>query len=46
MNNLPKFVFSRRLNKAEWGRWNNVKLIQENAAEVVGKLKQETGKIL
>lgn len=41
MNNLPKMVFSRTLEKAEW---NNTKLVNNNAAEEVSKLKQQPGK--
>ena len=41
MNSLPKIVFSRTLDKAEW---NNTKLVQENIAEEVVKLKQQSGK--
>jgi dihydrofolate reductase len=43
MNTLPKFVFSRTMEKAEW---NNTKLIRENPAEEILKLKQERGKDL
>jgi len=43
MNTLPKFVFSRTLERAEW---NNTRLIRENAAEEILKLKQERGKDL
>jgi dihydrofolate reductase len=40
MNNLPKIVFSKTLDKVEW---NNVTLIKENIAEEVTKLKQQPG---
>lgn len=40
MNTLPKVVFSRTLPKAEW---NNTRLIKDNVAEEVLKLKQEPG---
>lgn len=40
MNNLPKMVFSRTLEKAEW---NNTKLIKEDAVQVVTQLKQQPG---
>jgi dihydrofolate reductase len=43
MNVLPKFVFSRTMEKAEW---NNTRLIRENAAEEILKLKQARGKDL
>jgi dihydrofolate reductase len=43
MNSLPKIVFSRTLDKAEW---NNTRLIKENIAEEISKLKQKPGKDL
>lgn len=41
MNSLPKIVFSKTLDKAEW---NNSKLVKDNAAKEVSKLKQQPGK--
>ncbi len=41
MNSMPKFVFSKTLEKVEW---NNTRLIKENIAEEVLKLKQQPGK--
>lgn len=41
MNSLPKLVFSKTLEKAEW---NNTRLVKENAADEVAKLKQQPGK--
>jgi len=41
MNSLPKIVFSTTLEKAGW---NNTRLVKENVAEEVLKLKQQTGK--
>ena len=43
MNRLPKVVFSRTLEKAEW---NNTKLIKDHIAEEILKLKQQPGKDL
>jgi dihydrofolate reductase len=43
MNSLPKIVFSRTLDKAEW---NNTRLVKDQAAEEVAKLKQQPGKDL
>jgi dihydrofolate reductase len=43
MNNIPKIVFSRTLEKAAW---NNTKLVKENAEQEVAKLKQQPGKDL
>jgi dihydrofolate reductase len=40
MNNLPKYVVSTTLTEA---KWNNSKLITENIAEEVAKLKQQPG---
>jgi len=43
MNNIPKVVFSRTLEKAEW---KNTRLVKENAEQEVAKLKQQPGKDL
>jgi dihydrofolate reductase len=40
MNNLPKVVFSRTLNKASW---NNTKLVKGDVAAVIRKMKKEPG---
>ena len=40
MNSLPKVVFSRTLDKAEW---NNTRLIKENMVDEVRQLKEEEG---
>jgi dihydrofolate reductase len=44
MNNLPKFVFSRSLKQVAWGDWGTAKLIKEDAATALSKMKQEPGK--
>lgn len=41
MNNLPKIVFSRTLEKAEW---NNSILVKEIIPKEIEKLKQQPGK--
>lgn len=41
MNDLPKIVFSNTLDRVEW---NNSRLVRENIAEEVSKLKQQPGK--
>ncbi len=41
MNDLQKIVFSRTLDSAEW---NNSKVVKENIAEEISKLKQQPGK--
>ena len=43
MNAVPKIVFSRTLDKAEW---NNSRLVKEHIAEEVSKLKQQQGRDL
>jgi dihydrofolate reductase len=43
MNNLPKVVFSRTLEKVEW---KNSRLVKTDAAEEVARLKQLSGKRL
>jgi dihydrofolate reductase len=40
MNNLPKIVFSKTLEKAEW---KNTRLVKGNIAEEVSKLKHQPG---
>jgi dihydrofolate reductase len=41
MNSLPKIVFSKTLEKASW---NNTRLIKDNIAEEILKLKNRPGK--
>jgi dihydrofolate reductase len=43
MNTIPKIVFSRTLEKADW---NNTRLIREDAAQAVADLKQQPGKAI
>jgi len=43
MNNLPKIVFSKTLEKVEW---KNSRLVKENIAEEMSKMKQQPGKDL
>src|SRR3989442_9611126 len=43
MNTVPKVVFSKTLEKAEW---TNSRLVKDNIAEEVSKLKQQPGKDL
>lgn len=43
MNAMPKFVFSKTLNKVEW---SNSKLVKGDIAKEVTKLKQQPGKNL
>ena len=41
MNKADKIVFSRTLTKAEW---NNTRLVRDNMAEEIQKMKRQTGK--
>jgi dihydrofolate reductase len=41
LNDITKIVFSRKLDRAEW---NNSRLVKENMAEEISKLKQQPGK--
>jgi dihydrofolate reductase len=43
VENIPKYVFSRSMDKVEW---NNTTLIKDNIAAEVAKLKQQPGKDL
>ena len=44
MNNLPKVVFSRTMTRAVWGKWGNIRLVRNNAAREVARMKKEKGK--
>ncbi len=41
MNTIPKIVFSRTMEKAEW---NNTKIVRENITEEITNLKNQAGK--
>lgn len=43
VENIPKIVFSKTLDKVEW---NNTRLIKDNIAEEMAKLKQQPGQDL
>ncbi len=44
MNTTPKIVFSKTLDKAEWGKWKNARAVRDHVAEEITKLKQLPGK--
>jgi len=44
INNLPKFVFSRSLKQVAWGDGGTARLIKEDAAVAVRKMKRESGR--
>jgi dihydrofolate reductase len=44
LNATPKIVFSRTLDRAPWGRWDDARIVRTSAADEVAKLKQQSGK--
>jgi dihydrofolate reductase len=44
MNNYPKIVYSRTLNEAPWGKWNNARLVKELKPDEVRAWKEQPGK--
>ena len=44
LNAIPKVVFSRSLDRAPWGSWNDAKIVKNSAAKEVAKLRQGSGK--
>ncbi len=44
MNNTPKVIFSRTLDRAAWGKYNNARVVKDHVAEEVTRLKQQPGK--
>jgi len=45
-NTLPKYVFSKTLDKVGWGKWNSAFLVKGDAGEEVRRLKSQPGKDL
>lgn len=42
MNSIPKVVFSRSLERVAWSKdWDNIRLVREDAAGEIAKLKQQ-----
>jgi dihydrofolate reductase len=44
INQIPKYVVSTTLDKAEWGKWEQPTLIKGNLANEINKLKKQPGK--
>jgi dihydrofolate reductase len=44
LNAIPKIVFSRSLDRAPWGKWDDATIVKSSAAKEVAKLKQGSGK--
>jgi dihydrofolate reductase len=43
-NGVPKVVFSKTLERAPWGNWNEARIVRGNALDEVRALKQQAGK--
>jgi dihydrofolate reductase len=46
INHATKIVFSRTLERAEWGEWHNARVISGNIVEEITKMKSSSGKNL
>jgi dihydrofolate reductase len=44
LNAIPKIVFSRSLDRAPWGSWDDAKIVKNSAAKEVARLRQGSGK--
>ena len=44
LNSTPKIVFSRTLDRAPWGTWDEARIIRNSAADELGRLKRQSGK--
>jgi dihydrofolate reductase len=44
LNATPKVVFSRTLERAPWGKWDEARIVAGSASEEVRRLKDEPGK--
>jgi dihydrofolate reductase len=44
LNSTPKIVFSRTLDRAPWGTWDEARIVKTSAADEVARLKGQSGK--
>ena len=44
LNSIPKIVFSRTLDSAPWGHWKEARVVRDDAAREITKLKEASGK--
>src|SRR6266508_2254883 len=44
LNATPKVVFSKTLDRAPWGTWDEAKVVRSDAADEVATLKRQAGK--
>lgn len=43
-NAMPKVVFSKALERAPWGKWNEGRIVRGSAVDEVARLKRQSGK--
>ena len=46
LNSTPKIVFSRTLDRAPWGDWDEARIVRNSAADEVAKLERQSGRDL
>jgi dihydrofolate reductase len=46
VNQADKLIFSRTLDQVGWGTWNNARLVKDNIAEEITRMKAQPGKHL
>jgi len=46
INGIPKYVVSTTLDKVDWGKWDNVRLIKGGLKDEINRLKQQPGKTI
>jgi len=44
LNAIPKIVFSKTLDRAPWGDWDDAQIVAKSAPEEVAKLRRRKGK--
>lgn len=44
LNSIPKIVFSKTLERAPWGDWEEAKVVKGGAVKEIAKLKRRSGK--
>jgi dihydrofolate reductase len=44
LNAMPKVVFSKTLERAPWGTWDEARIVRNGAAQEIAKLKQQAGR--
>ncbi len=44
LNSIPKIVFSKTLDRAPWGDWEDAEIVSNEASKEIAKLKRRSGK--